>query len=62
MILIVIVINTYIIIKDNDNDNDNEINAQNKNIKKCLKSRVYVNDNCQQWQIQSKHLQEKNKQ
>ena len=39
-------INTYIIIKDNDNDNDNEINAQNKNIKKCLKSRVYVNDNC----------------
>ena len=43
MILMLIVINTYIIIKDNDNDNDDEINDQNKNNKKCLKSRVYVN-------------------
>ena len=29
-----IVINSYIIIKDNDNDNDDENNAQNKDNKK----------------------------
>ena len=33
-----IVVNSYIIIKDNDNDNDNENNAQNKYNKKILKN------------------------
>ena len=31
--------------KDNDNNNDDEINDQNKDNKKYLKNRVYVNDN-----------------
>ena len=33
-----IVVNSYIIIKDNNNDNDNENNAQNKYNKKILKN------------------------
>ena len=33
-----IVVNSYIIIKDKDNDNDNENNAQNKYNKKILKN------------------------
>ena len=33
-----IVVNSYIILKDNDNDNDNENNAQNKYNKKILKN------------------------
>ena len=40
-----IVINSYIIIKDNDSDSDDEINDQNKDNKKYLKNKVYVNDN-----------------
>ena len=32
--MILIVKNSYIIIKDHDNDNDNENNAQNKDNKK----------------------------
>ena len=37
IIIILIVINSYIIIKDNDNDNDDGNNAQNKDNKKYLK-------------------------
>ena len=40
-----IVTNSYIIIKYNDNDSDDEINDQNKDNKNYLKNRVYVNDN-----------------
>ena len=40
-----IVINSYIIIKYNDNDSDDEINDQNKDNKNYLKNRVYVNGN-----------------
>ena len=40
-----IVINSYIIIKDNYSDSNDEINDQNKDNKKYLKNRVYVNDN-----------------
>ena len=36
MIVILIVINSYIIIKDNDNDNDDENNAQNRDNKKYI--------------------------
>ena len=35
--MILIVKNSYIIIKDHDNDNDDENNAQNKDNKKYLK-------------------------
>ena len=38
IIRMLIVVNSYIIIKDNDNDNDNENNAQNKYNKKILKN------------------------
>ena len=46
VITILIVINSYMIIKDNDNDNNDENNAQCKDKKylKILKKRVYVND------------------
>ena len=37
IIIILIVINSYIIIKDNDNDNNDGNNAQNKDNKKYLK-------------------------
>ena len=37
IIIILIVINSYIIIKDNDNGNDDGNNAQNKDNKKYLK-------------------------
>ena len=44
--IIMIVINSYIILKDDDNDNDDENNDQNKDsikdIKK-IKSRAHVN-------------------
>ena len=40
-----IIINSYIITKYNDNDSDIEINDQNKDNKKYLRNRVYVNDN-----------------
>ena len=43
-IVILIVINSYTIIKDNDNESDDEINDLNKD-KEYLKNRVYVNDN-----------------
>ena len=45
IIVILRVINSYIIIKDNDNDRDDETNGQNKDNKKYLKNRAYVNDN-----------------
>ena len=45
IMVILIVINSYTIIKDNDNDSDDETNRQNKDNKKYLKNRVYVNDN-----------------
>ena len=40
MIVILIVINSYIIIKDNDNDNDDENNAQNKDNTKHIHKKV----------------------
>ena len=50
MIVILIVINSYIIIKDNDNDNDD---AQNKDNNKFMKlHKVYVNDHSYQQQLQ----------
>ena len=43
IIVILILINSYII-KHNNSDSDNAINDQNKDNKKYLKNRVYVND------------------
>ena len=39
IIAILIVTNSYIIIKDNDNDNDDENNIQNKDNKKQIKEK-----------------------
>ena len=46
LIILMIIINPYVIIKDIDNDNDGENNAQSKDKKylKILKNWVYVND------------------